>query len=943
MALPQGPYNPKESEAEMLKFWLDNKFYKPEYNPKTDKVETTEEMKADARKPWALICPPPNAYARPHIGNISGYAYQDAMARYARMNGKKVLVLPGKDHAGLEGEGVFVREVLEKQGRYKFDMKREDFYNEMMEFFEKNMDIALKDEREIGLSADFDRNTFTLDPDIVETVLDTFVEMYKAGMIYKGVRIVNWDPKARSVIADNQCEREEREGTLYYIKYPIVDSSEFITVATTRPETMFGDTAVAFNPDDKRYKNLIGKKVRIPLTDIEIPIITSFRVLTDFGTGALKITPAHAQDDYQIMMEWNSQNPDNKISYRNVIGQDLKLTGAVPAKYKGRKYKEALPEIIEDLKQAGNYVKEEKIKQNILISERTKAIVEPVISSQWYLKYDKEDHNIKEAAMKMVQNGEVKIHPENMVQKFNHWMENLRDWAISRSLWWGYRLPVWYAGQISEEIDENGQVKEFIEINGKKEELDYSNPDHLRVQKLSPDINSINLILIPGKHGYAHKELYPTIKTKFKNTLEIRVNNIDSPSTNDYIEALKKIEFNQKDIVLAHSLGCRAIIRYILDNKLKLKHLILLAPGARLEGRKDGKDSKYLYLITSIKDYNKLSNLVEKITVIYSDDDPLASKEDFEKFILLLGDKAEGILEQGKGHYCEEKGTSDSKILDSILAPYSSELTNSIWHQDDNVLDTWFSSGQWVYAILSKYNLMDTFFPTNVLVSASDILENWDSRMMMFTYFKHKNIPFKNLFLTGLVLGKDGQKMSKSRGNIVDIDRVKDIFGTDSLRMAYFYQNSAGGSYVISDDKLKNFKQFNNKLWNASKFVLMNTENLKEFEGDESISKWSNELLQYIADLKIKITENIENYEFGYATETLYQEFWHTFCDKYIEESKVHLLNQSERMEVQSTLLYTLKEFIKMLHPFIPFITEKIWQEVPKNNYDHKSLMYTTW
>lgn len=220
--LPSGPYNPKSTEAEILDFWFSNKFFKPEYDPIEDKVKSTEEMKSDKREAWALICPPPNAYARPHIGNISGYAYQDAMARYARMHGKKVLVLPGKDHAGLEGEGVFVREVLEKQKRKKFDMKREDFYKEMMEYFMKNIDIARNDEKSIGLSADFDRDTFTLDPDIVEIVLDTFVEMYKDNRIYKGVRIVNWDPKARSVIADNQCLREEREGNLYYIKYPLV-------------------------------------------------------------------------------------------------------------------------------------------------------------------------------------------------------------------------------------------------------------------------------------------------------------------------------------------------------------------------------------------------------------------------------------------------------------------------------------------------------------------------------------------------------------------------------------------------------------------------------------------------------------------------------------------------------------------------------------------------
>ncbi len=770
--LPIGPYDPKTNEQEILKNWLDNKMYKPEYNPKSDNVMSTEDMKNDPREPWALICPPPNAYARPHIGNISGYAYQDAMARYQRMKGKKVLVLPGKDHAGLEGEGVFVREVLEKQGRNKFDMKREDFYKEMMEFFMKNIDIARNDEKNIGLSADYDRDTFTLDPAVVEIVLDTFVEMYNKGMIYKGVRIINWDPKARSAVADNQTVREPREGKLYFIKYVFADNKDqFITVATTRPETMFGDTAVAVNPDDERFKNLVGKKVVIPLTNIEIPIITSFRVEKDFGTGCLKITPAHSQDDFQIMQEWNKDHSDQKISYRNVIGQDLKLTGTVPEKFRGMKYKEALPQIIEDLNSAGLLVKEEKTDQNILIAERTRAQIEPLMSSQWYLKYD----GIKEAAIDMVRNGELKIHPDNMVQKFNHWMENLRDWAISRSLWWGYRMPVWYAGKVSEQIDENGFVKEFIQLrieNDKLriEELDYTNPNHLRVQKENP----------------------------------------------------------------------------------------------------------------------------------------------------------------GEG-----------------------------WIQDENVLDTWFSSGQWVYATLTKWNLMDTFFPTDVLVSAHDILENWDSRMMMFTYFKHKNIPFKDLFLTGLVLGSDGQKMSKSKGNIIDMDKIVNEYGTDSVRMAYFYQNSAGASYSVTYDKLKNFKQFNNKIWNAARFVLKQVEGLEnsKFEIRNSKLDLSQRIVKHISEVKDKITKNIDAFEFGYATETLYTSFWHMFCDVFIEESKEYLydlkisdigqkpkeFNQEEKEEMTAVLVYVLKEYLKMLHPFIPFITERIWQEVPKTDEDHKSLMYTNW
>jgi valyl-tRNA synthetase len=790
MKLPDGPYDSKLTEAEILDFWLKNKFYKPEYNPQTDSVQSTDEMKADSREPWSLICPPPNAYGRPHLGNISGYAYQDAMGRYARMQGKKVLMIPGKDHAGLEGEGVFVRDVLEPKKIDKFSMSREEFYSQIWEFNMQNKELALTDEKNVGLSADFDRDIFTLDPRVVDIVLSTFVEMHKEEMIYKGVRIVNWDPKARSVIADNQCIREEREGKLYKIKYNLANNETFefkrlndegevvssetrnyIEVATTRPETMFGDTAVAINPQDKRYSNLLGKKVVIPLTNIEIPVISSPRVLTDFGTGCLKITPAHAQDDFIIMNEWNATceakgDLKSQISYRNVIGKDLKFTGTVPTKYLGRKYKEALTDILEDLKSTEALVQTDPIAQNILISERTKSIVEPIMSSQWFIDIEK----IKQPVIDMVKNGEVKIHPEYMEAKFFNWMENLRDWAISRSLWWGYRMPVWYAGTIEERIDEKGLVETYVELEKERFEiLDPTNPSHMRVQ-------------------------------------------IESP---------------------------------------------------------------------------------------------------------------------GEG-----------------------------WIQEESVLDTWFSSGQWPYATLMVHGLMDTFYPTDVMETGFDILENWVSRMMMFSYFKLKKIPFKNVYLHGLVLGKDNQKMSKSRKNVIPMDEARDQYGTDSLRMVYFYQNSAGASYSLTYDKLKNFKNFCNKLWNASRFVLSNLADSTNSELPVAPKiQLSKEILEHITSLKTQVTDNIEKFQFGLATYNIYHEFWHNFCDIQIEASKKYFNtfkdretgevisepSLEEKSEMEQVLAYTLKQYLKMMHPFMPFITEKIWQSVPHTSADHKSLMYTKW
>lgn len=912
MALPNGAYNAVENEAEMLKYWLENKMYKPEFNPETNSVMSLEEMKNDPRESWALICPPPNAYGRPHIGNISGYAYMDAMARYQRMKGKKVLVLPGKDHAGLEGEGVFVREVLEKKKINKFDLEREEFYSMMTDFFQDNMQQALKDEQDIGLSADFDRNLFTLDPDVVETVLDTFVEMYDQEMIYKGVRLINWDPKARSAVADNQVEYKDSVTPFFYFKYIIgepvqevldlkkkyenevvkfkairnktkdgeiempfmhgelVDGTKVIgigysdkdigkevdgaacgvhmsldnnykliivndygsetikqdyidtfkfeakyypgshllffdenkednnyrngfVIGTVRPETIFADTAIACDPKDERYAEFVGKEIEVEFLGEKkkLNFISDYAVDKDFGTGLLKVTPAHSMEDWEI----GQRHPGECLPPIQVIGYDLKLN-ELAGKYAGIKAKDAREQMREDMFEHGNLVYVDDTYENrIQIAERTKAPIEPLLSSQWYLKYD----GIKEAAIKMVYNAHkdesnlddmesvlavdlphqqsVTIHPSSMTAKYNHWMNNLRDWAISRSLWWGYRLPVWYHGEVKEEISPDGQVREIIQVSGTTEwiELDYKNPDHLKVQKESP----------------------------------------------------------------------------------------------------------------------------------------------------------------GEG-----------------------------WLQDENVLDTWFSSGQWAFATLMKYDLMDTFFPSDVLVSAYDILENWDSRMMMFTYFKEKNIPFKNLFLTGLVKASDGQKMSKSKGNIMYIDDLREKYGTDAVRMVFFYQNSAGGDYAMTHEKLDTFKKFINKIWNASKFVMINLEDMPEenqnvYGIEESSLKFdqTKALLKHINDTKEHITKNIDDFEFGLATFNLYQAFWHEFADIHIEAVKPLIYTfkdketgeikseptKEEKEEAQRVLLYALKSYLKMLHPFMPFFSERIWRELPKEEGDHESLLYTRW
>jgi valyl-tRNA synthetase len=783
MELPQGAYNPSETEPNILKFWLDNKFYKPEYDPKEKRVKSADEMKSDNREPWALICPPPNAYARPHIGNISGYAYQDIFGRYNRMLGKKVLMVPGKDHAAQEAEVIFLKDVLAPQGRKKEDFTRDEFFKACYDYFQTLIPMIQKDEMRIGLSADFDRDTFTLDPKVADVVYSTFIKMQQDGMVYRDVRIVNWSPGMKSIVPDIETDHKEREASLYTLRYPLVGNPDrYVDVATTRPETMLGDTAVAVDPTDERYADLIGQFLELPLTGRQIPIIANGRVDKEFGTGAVKVTPAHSAEDYTIMLEWNYRKdfqfmPENvkesreklgEITYVNVISRELKMVGP-SGKYAGMFTKPAREAIVEDLRAQGLLIKEEKIMQNVIICDRSKSVIEPIMSSQWFIDVDK----LKQPAIEAIKRGDVVVHPESMQEKMMHWLNNLRDWPISRSIWWGYQMPVWYAGPVEERVDAEGKLEIYISVNGESQLLDPQNPAHMKVQKESP----------------------------------------------------------------------------------------------------------------------------------------------------------------GEG-----------------------------WVQDENVFDTWFSSGQWPYATLTALDLMDTFYPTQVMEMAYGILELWASRMIMLGLYVTGKVPFKDVYIQGHIKAADGRKMSKSLGNNVNMEELADKYGVDAMRLFYAVGNKAGLDYRVDYEKLEGNRRFLNKMWNAAKFILMNVsdisaEQLSSFDPSDIKLESNKKLVAHVQELSTSSTKLINDFNIGIAAHNLVTEFWHTFCDICIEEAKPHIYVMKDKetqaiisepdpeakLETQLALLFTLKRYLKLLHPFVPFITEELWKFIPKSEDESETIMYSEW
>ena len=721
-------YSAKDVEENIYKSWLDSGYFNPDNLP----------LPADAEN-YTIIMPPPNANGAMHVGHALFLTIQDILIRYNRMRGKRTLWLPGTDHAGFETQVVFEKK-LEKEGRSRFKMQREEFYKETFDFVQANKEITEKAIMRLGASCDWSRNIFTLDPRIIKIVYETFKELYEDGLIYRGNRIGHWCVKHQTALSELETKYEEREDPLYFIKYGPLE------VATVRPETVFGDTGLAVNPEDPRYKQYVGKNIEVQtlLGKKSLPVIADAAVDANFGTGVVKITPAHDQLDFDIWQRHQNEIA-GPLSVIDRFGKLNEHTGP----YQGLKVKEAREKVATDMIAAGLIDQSKTVhknKHNVQLCYKCGNVIEPLIIPQWYVAMTKaganEKKSLRDMAVDAVQNGEIKIIPDRYEKVFMHWMSNLRDWPISRQIWWGIPIPVKYC--------------------------------------------------------------------------------------EDCGEAIVDIE-------------------------------------------------------------DKISK-------------------------------------------CEKCGST--KLI-----------------KDPDTFDTWFSSGQWPFATLLAHSKNDLakFYPTSVMETGWDILFFWVARMAMLGIYKTGKVPFKTVYLHGLVRDKDRQKMSKSKGNVIDPLGVIDLYGTDALRFALVFSTAAGNDIPLSEDKIRGMKNFANKLWNIARYVLSAVDN---FEGHDlgiekiaalqkqnNLSSDDQEILNKLQALIKEQTEHLEALRLHEAAQAVYHFVWHEFADKYIEKSKEQLKNPELKENTEIILILILKNILLLLHPFMPFITEEIWKKL---NQDHL-LIISSW
>ena len=705
-------YDPRQVEPRIYQMWMDGGCFSAEPNPD--------------KKPFSIVMPPPNVTGQLHMGHAMDATLQDILIRFKRMQGYEALWLPGTDHAGIATQ-IKVEENLRQEGLTRYDLGREKFLERVWAWKEKYGNRIVEQQKKMGSSCDWDRSRFTMDEGCSRAVRETFCELYDKGLIYKGSRIINWCPHCLTALSDAEVEYTDKPGHLWYIRYPLADGSGDIVVATTRPETMMGDTGVAVNPEDEKFKHLIGKTCILPIMNREIPIVGDEYCEIGFGTGAVKMTPAHDPNDFEVGLRHN-------LEVIRVIADDGTINEN-GGKYNGMDRYECRKAIVKDLEEQGYLVKVEPYNHNVGTCYRCHNDVEPLISAQWFVKMEP----LAKEALRVVNEGEVKFVPERFSKTYTNWMENCHDWCISRQLWWGHQIPAWTC-------DDCGH------INVKRED--------------------------------------PTV--------------------------------------------------------------------------------------------------------------------------------------------CEKCG--------------STHLT-----REEDVLDTWFSSALWPFSTLGwpeQTADLNYWYPTSVMVTGYDIIFFWVARMIFSGCEQMKKIPFHTVLIHGLVRDDKGRKMSKSLGNGIDPLEMAEKYGADALRFNLITGNSPGNDTRFYTEKCEAMRNFANKIWNASRFVMMNlTIDRYELPAADKLEREDKWVLSKLNRLVKEVTENLDSFEIGVASAKVYDFIWDTYCDWYIELTKTRLNGTDEdaKLTAQNVLCYVLVTLLKLLHPFMPFITEEIYQALPKCDGAEDILMTAQW
>ncbi|OQX83477.1 MAG: valine--tRNA ligase [Candidatus Omnitrophica bacterium 4484_49] len=745
-------YNPRQVEEKWYRFWEENEFFHVQPD--------------SGKQPYCIVIPPPNVTGILHMGHALNNTIQDILIRWKRMQGYCTLWIPGTDHAGIATQNVVERQ-LAKEGLSREDLGREKFLQRVWEWKEKYGSTIVNQLRKLGASCDWRRERFTMDDGLSEAVITAFIQLFNRGLIYRGNYIINWCPRCKTALADEEVEYQEQEGFLYYLKYPVIgEKRKFVTVATTRPETMLGDVAVAVHPDDERYEFLKDKKLLLPLMKRELVIVKDEIVDPEFGTGAVKVTPAHDPADFEIALR-------HKLKPVIVMDQAGKMNENA-GKYKGLDRFEARKQIIKDLESQELVEKIEPYIHSVGHCYRCNTVIEPYISRQWFVKM----RPLAKPAIKVVKDGKIKFYPPRWEKVYLHWMENIKDWCISRQIWWGHRIPVYYCR------------------NCWREESEY--------------------------------------------------------------------DFTPKDV-------------------------------------------------------NSLKGV---------------------------------IVSAVKPERCPECGGND-------------------FIQDEDVLDTWFSSWLWPFSTMGwpkikkrsphsikegeKLNDLDYFYPTSTLVTAQEILFFWVARMIMAGMEFIGEEPFRDVYIHGTVRDEKGRKMSKSLGNIIDPLEIIQEYGADALRFSLISITAMGQDVYLSRDKFISGRNFTNKIWNAARFLIMNIGELKEIRIDR-VSVFDAWILTVLNQLITDVNQSLSEYNFNESASLLYEFFWHKFCDWYIEIKKKDLYSGDELKSTQAKiiLIYILDNILRLLHPFMPFITEEIWQKIKpflplaysslgKEYRDFPTIMIATW